>query len=220
MNIKLFVATSLLAMVKLASADEAVPSALVGFYNAHNKQSFALANSSDPASYECVPNSFVFSAPTTVNITSTNKVIDKGSNSLSSTINNNVYTVPARPAVVYQWTNFTGTITGGGIVSLRNSAGIISCHYLQQTASNQIAIVTLGGGTVTYVQQCNINSYKKIPHVARVPLCETSGSNSSPVLSTVVQVLDSSTNIESGASEMVIGAFIVGIVGAAAVDLA
>jgi hypothetical protein len=220
MNLKLFLATSLLSFVKFAAGDQAVPASLIGFYNAAIKQSFALANASDAASYECVPNSFVFSTPTTVNITSSNKVIYKGSNLQSSTINNNVYTVPARPASVYQWTNFTGTISGGGIVSLRNSAGVISCYYLQQTASNQIAIVTLGGGTVTYVQQCSLASYKKIPNVATVPLCETNGANSSPVLSTVIQVLDSSTTIASGASEIVIGAFVVGMVGAGAIDLA
>ena len=84
------------------------------------------------------------------------------------------YGMQGRESSNYQWADWGGSGSTGGIVKLRTKDGKIVCKYVK-SSGGKITIVTLGGSAFTWEDQCKLSAYQSIPNFETQAYCKQVG---------------------------------------------
>lgn len=100
-----------------------------------NTQNFGLANATDPLSYECFqPSTLQVQRPQTLRIGADGSVALGAMGRATATGNNNKqYVVNGEAERTFTWISLQNS--DKHLVQMRNSSGIIECHYMSVTGT-------------------------------------------------------------------------------------
>lgn len=128
-----------------ALADELPPEGVVGRWTGKREQTFALADSTNADSWECLTNSKVSSRDVTVEIGSDGKVSVTAIPGEDITVGAGKFSVPAVGAQEFMWASW-----GDNVAQLRLGSNLnqIVCQYVRPN-DKELIMVIRGGSDVT-----------------------------------------------------------------------
>lgn len=191
------VATALLA--GSAFADELPPDAVVGRWTGKREQTFALADSSNAASWECLGSGKSSSRDVTVEIGADGKVSVSAMAAEEIAIGAAKFTVPAVAAQEYMWAAWADNIAQLRIGSNLNQ---IVCQYVEPNDKTMVMIIR-GGSDVTdnWALQCQSSTYSSLSGFDTAPVCNAAPGSKSPAVSTILYSLNYAGGVAGSGSE-------------------
>jgi len=131
-------------------------------------------------SYECLPNGLVATSPHTITIGTSDVTWGPWKEWRSGTS----LLFPAGTGKNFTWSAYDGTIA-----KLRTNPTTLECYYMVVSGTGKdrkLTVLTLGGASYGWTDQCAAASYSALPNVKTAPVCVVAPGSRSPLKSTVI----------------------------------